>query len=209
MIYKIISLIFKYKMYKGIEYICIAQCSDKCIENPKVFKTHICKKLKTYNKCDKCNIYVCEECSKMLENNKINYCLICRKTQEDVEDVEDVQHLEEVSIKNKICLRCYEKIKYGKCNIILRIKIFFKELYYFLKESKCCNNICFLLGFIFVPLTVSLIFHIFCYGFDSISDIFSSDENMFITIILLYWLYGFMFSIIVFHIYVRCFDNTN
>ena len=194
-------------MCNRIEYKCIAQCSDECTE---IFKTNKCRKLKTYNKCEKCKVYVCKECCKNLQDNKINYCLICR------EDILEKDILEEDSIvivgtKKNLCSECYEKIKYIDCNKRKYcIDNFFQKLYYSVKNSESCSKIIFFLGLIFIPLIPSLIFNILYNGLDSISDILSSNDNRFIfTIILLAWLYGFIFCITVIHIYLRCCSKNN
>lgn len=178
-----------------LEYNCIAMCSKECqVENPNIFTTNCCKKLQTYNNCKECYIYVCKECYYELQKNNINYCLICRKDIENLDN--DVLNLNEIKvIEKKNCSnKCYSSI----C-------IFNELLSYFRNESRYCYNIGFFLGLIFIPLIVSFMFNILLNGFDSIKDIFlSKDIDFIITILILFWLYGFIFSIIVLHIYLRC-----
>ena len=180
---------------KNLKYNCMAMCSEECeIEKPNTFTTNFCKKLKTYNNCKECHIYVCKECYYELQKNNINYCLICRKDIENLDN--DVLNLNEIKvIEKKNCSnKCYSSI------------CIFKELLsYFKNESKYCYNIGFFLGLILIPLTVSFIFNILFNGFDSVKDIFLSKDIYFtITILILFWLYGFIFSIIVLHICLRC-----
>ena len=210
---------------KTIEYTCTATCSEEChVDNQNIFKTHYCKKLETYNNCKECRIYVCKECYNELQKNNINYCLICRKTIENPEDIENSEDIELQEIRknnyiesveqycnglkdsqNQKCENCYEKLEVYVEDCCDSIHNYFEILSDFEKEFRYCHNICFFLGFIFIPLIVSLIFNILFNGFDSVKNIFLSDDNVFIlTIMFLSWIYGFMFCIIVFHIYLRC-----
>ena len=200
-----------------IKYNCMAICSKECqIGTPNTFTTNCCKKLKTYNNCEECHIFVCRECYYELKKNNINYCLICRKDIENLDDiqVDDIQSKETRQQKCEIrcdelktytkqkCNNCYEKC----CDCIYILKELFS---YFKNESDYCYNICFLLGLIFIPLIVSFIFNILFNGFDSVKDIFlSKDINFIITILILSWLYGFLFCIVVFHIYIRCTESS-
>lgn len=207
---------------KIIEYNCMAICSKECqVGTPNTFRTNCCKKLKTYNNCEKCNIYVCRECYYELQKNNINYCLICRN---DIETSDDIQ-LDNIQVdviqskkpRHQKCkihcdeLKTYTKNKCDNCGerCCDNIYIFKELLSYFKNESECCYNICFFLKLIFIPLIVAFIFNILFNGFDSVKDIFlSKDINFIITILILSWLYGFIFCIVVFHIYIRCTESS-
>ena len=163
------------------EYECIAKCSiNCCLDKPNKYKSNCLKKLKTYNNCENCKIYVCEECSIELTKNNINYCLVCRI---------DEQNFTTQKIKNKTSIiDCYDlknKIK-DKCNNVINKCYNCKEIILYMKsESNICYNICFFTVLIFVPIIVSLIFNILLNGIDSVKDIFISNDIKFIITILI------------------------
>jgi hypothetical protein len=75
-------------------YRCMAFCSENCLPNKQnTYKTHCCKSLKTYNKCDDCNIYVCKECSIQLKLHKFTKCVTCRKEINELDEIKDLENL--------------------------------------------------------------------------------------------------------------------
>jgi hypothetical protein len=69
------SILMTYHTYR-----CMAFCSENCLpDTQNTFKTHFCKKLKTYNKCNECNVYVCKECFVQLKLHNFTKCVTCRK----------------------------------------------------------------------------------------------------------------------------------
>ena len=184
-----------------IEYKCIALCSLKCKESIKVYP---CQKYKTFNNCSnpECNVYVCEECNKkLIENNLIGCIINC----ENNTNFDKIVNLNQIKYSNcNIKKSCKNFCNNIKDTIVLRSCI--KDFVFYLKsKTGFCNNLSFILGFIFIPLFVSIILNILFNGIDSIEEILSSNDISFIiSIIILFWLYGFLFCIIVIHIFLRC-----
>ena len=188
---------------RTIEYICVAQCSNECLKNnPNNFKTNCCKKLKTYNECNECNVYVCKDCYQQLHESDITYCLICRKinTSEDIELLQVIQN--DVNRTDKLN-NCFENTidKLNNCfeNTIDKLTDYFKMLYYLETEVGCCRKMCYLLGLICIPLAVSFLILLNSTNGDILNEKIPDYSTLTLaTFIWLMWCIGALIIILIF-----------
>ena len=174
-----------------IEYICIAQCSEDCLKNNiNSFTTRYCKKLKTYNYCNECNVYVCKECYNELKLRNIKYCLICRANKNsDNIILQEVTYIVE-NRRNRL---------YNRLNNCIGILSYFKE-----DSLRCCRIIFIALLIIIIPITFSSIILLTNTGTEVIGENLPDvDNNEFLLMLLLMWCFGMIIIISCFCI-IQC-----
>ena len=195
-------------MFNSIQ--CIADCSDKCINNQ---QCKLCRNSKNYNKCNnpKCRSFVCKNCATEINKNNIEKCIVnCNNENSDEETNEETDV--EIGVKSISCLeriRLYRSnnvypensISIDKMNCEKICDIFEKNIMKIIK-SKTCEHIYLILCIIMCPIAVSSLLLVINTKDINIFKELPNDFNL-IMLLLLLWSVGTLIILAIF-----CFIQT-
>lgn len=187
------SILMTYHTYR-----CMAFCSENCLpDTQNTFKTHFCKKLKTYNKCNECNVYVCKECFVQLKLHNFTKCVTCRKEINESQRLKDIENQDDFlnHIRENNYLTDTNQCKSTSYSITNCCK----SLSDIEDEFKICSSFLKTILIIIIPILCFILFSII-FAFNTFYNIVFNNEivdfGMLILLIVIAWLSGTLFIVI-------------
>jgi hypothetical protein len=203
-------------------YRCMAFCSENCLPNKQnTYKTHCCKSLKTYNKCDDCNIYVCKECSIQLKLHKFTKCVTCRKEINELDEIKDLENLNIVNQDDTInhirhnnystqltCCKSTTDALTNCCQTITDALTNCCETISAIDdEFKICYSLLNVIKIIIIPILCSTLFLII-FTFNTFKEIVLNGEirdfEELMLLLAMSWLFGVILIVFTFAIICNC-----
>jgi len=194
--------------------LCIADCSDECINNQ---GCKFCRNSKNYNKCNnsECSSFVCKNCATEFDKNNIEKCIVnCNNedSDENSDEETDEDSDEETDVESISCLKrislCRSNNVYPEDSIPIdrmnceRICDIINSNIVKILRSKTCDNMCFISCIILCPITVSLLLLVINTKDISIFKQFPKDFSI-VFFFLLLWFMGAIIILVSF-----CFIQT-